>query len=97
MKSFAASDTRQNLRNSIGMIYSGISNSELDLREVIKEFQVLKEHGSADEAAVAKVDIAHRALLIEQYITRMKALFEALKAEAGEKAMTVARAPITFG
>lgn len=86
----------QNLRNSIGAVEAAHSNSEIDLRQIEKEFEFLTENGSPEHVAAAKYNVARCAIALDRLMPRLQSLLETMRKLAGEKALGIAAAPVKF-
>ena len=84
---------RQNLRNSVGQIESALMNAQTDLRELVTEFDFMAEHGAPEQTVAARVDVARRAVKLQELLPRLQELVDKIKKLAGEKAVRVAESP----
>jgi ribosomal protein S20 len=87
---------RQYLRNAIAQIEAGVETSERDLREVVKELDFLTSHGTPEQAASAKLDVARQAVKVEQLLPRLRTLADEIEFATGEEALRMAEAPVVF-
>ena len=88
--------SRQNVRNAIGQIESGVSNGEIDLRTLITEFDFFAEHGAPEQVAIAKVHLARSAVKLGELMPRLHVLLDKIKEAAGAKAMSIAESPVVM-